>query len=478
MAARPVPPRVLAQGGRGDAGHRAHGRGRRRAAALVTEVALARRAGPARRVVRRTRCWWLWRHRHGRREPRSTHRPGAAAGHGRATAAGVGRLAGVLTALAVLLVWFALVAPDDLDRLTPAAFVRIPLEGLVLVAARARAARAGPDASVALRPAAVLGRADHPEGPRHGLLRGARPAVQPGDRLELLRLGRGRAQRLDRPPRRRSLVVVAAVVLVARRAGPDAAGGPAADPRRRPAPAARRPARSPCVGVVWAVCAALGVQVAQRRAARLDERGRPRLRPGEPGAHGPARPAAVRAGGRRRPRSATPPPSDLLTGLRGKDVIVAFVESYGRVAVQGSTFSPQVDRVLQAGTAQLQRGRLRLPQRLPDLADVRRHQLAGALDPAVRAVDRQPAALRPARGRATASRSATRSSGPAGAPSSTSRPTRGPGRRRRRSTTTTSVYDARNVGYRGPKFSYAAMPDQYTLSAFQRLELGPGHRAR
>ena len=37
------------------------------------------------------------------------------------------------------------------------------------------------------------------------------------------------------------------------------------------------------------------------------------------------------------------------------------------------------------------------------------------------------------------------------------------------------VFNAHNVGYRGPKFSYAAMPDQYTLSAFDRRELGPGH---
>ena len=33
------------------------------------------------------------------------------------------------------------------------------------------------------------------------------------------------------------------------------------------------------------------------------------------------------------------------------------------------------------------------------------------------------------------------------------------------------IYDAHNVGYAGPEFSYAQMPDQYILSAFQRLEL-------
>ena len=31
-------------------------------------------------------------------------------------------------------------------------------------------------------------------------------------------------------------------------------------------------------------------------------------------------------------------------------------------------------------------------------------------------------------------------------------------------------YDAETLGYRGPKFSYAPMPDQYTLATFQRLE--------
>ena len=44
------------------------------------------------------------------------------------------RVAAVLTILAVLLVWVALVAPDQPSRLTPGAFVRLPLEGLVVVA--------------------------------------------------------------------------------------------------------------------------------------------------------------------------------------------------------------------------------------------------------------------------------------------------------------------------------------------------------
>ena len=36
--------------------------------------------------------------------------------------------------LAFLLVWFALVAPNQISQLTPGAFVRIPVEGLIVLA--------------------------------------------------------------------------------------------------------------------------------------------------------------------------------------------------------------------------------------------------------------------------------------------------------------------------------------------------------
>ena len=38
------------------------------------------------------------------------------------------------------------------------------------------------------------------------------------------------------------------------------------------------------------------------------------------------------------------------------------------------------------------------------------------------------------------------------------------------------LYDRRNVGYHGPRFSYASMPDQYVLAALQRLELAKSPR--
>ena len=45
--------------------------------------------------------------------------------------------------------------------------------------------------------------------------------------------------------------------------------------------------------------------------------------------------------------------NQLLTGLRGKDVLLVFVESYGRVSVQGPSFSPAIDGLLNEGTNRL-----------------------------------------------------------------------------------------------------------------------------
>jgi hypothetical protein len=39
------------------------------------------------------------------------------------------------------------------------------------------------------------------------------------------------------------------------------------------------------------------------------------------------------------------------------------------------------------------------------------------------------------------------------------------------------LYNAHNVGYAGPRFSYAQMPDQYTLSTFRQRELATPHRS-
>ena len=87
------------------------------------------------------------------------------------------------------------------------------------------------------------------------------------------------------------------------------------------------------------------------------------------------------------------PADRMLTALRGKQVLVIFVESYGRVALDRSRHRAGGDLRAGRGHDQARLGGLAGPQRLPHLPDRRRRQLAGARDPAVRALDRQPAAL-------------------------------------------------------------------------------------
>ena len=169
------------------------------------------------------------------------------------------------------------------------------------------------------------------------------------------------------------------------------------------------------------------------------------------------------------------PASDLLTGLRGKDVIIAFVESYGQVAVQGTSFSPGVDAVLRQRTGLLARAGwstqsawLTSPT-FGGISWLAHSTLQSGLW--VNSTQRY--------GELIASKRFTLSDafGKAGWRTVADDPTDGrtwlPG---------TSfyhydqLYNRFNVGYRGPTFSYAAMPDQYILAAFQRLELTPGHK--
>ena len=87
------------------------------------------------------------------------------------------------------------------------------------------------------------------------------------------------------------------------------------------------------------------------------------------------------------------PPDQLLAGLRGKQVLLIFVESYGRVALTRPRDRPGGDRSPRGRDEAARAGGLAGPQWLPDLADRRRRQLAGPRHPALRTVGRQPAAL-------------------------------------------------------------------------------------
>jgi len=377
----------------------------------------------------------------------------------------------VVTVLAFLLVWFSLVGPDELGRLSPGAFLRIPLEALIFVGAILLVPpRAGRIMAVAGGVAlgllvivkvldmgfyTALGRPFNPEvdwsyfGSTVGLLGdsiGRTAAIFATVAAALAAVG---------------VLVFAplSVLRLTRIVG------------RHRATSLRAVT---ALGVVWALCAVFGIQVvpgtpiASTSAAGLAADEVRQVYAGIKDQQAFEKAAGVDA-------FRDMPGTDLLTGLRGKDVIVAFVESYGRVAVQDSTFSPQVDAVLDAGTRRLravgfsaQSAFLTSPtfggiswlahstlqsglwtnnqQRYDDLVTSDRFTLSGAFKRAGwRTVDDVPSDdLDWPQGRSFYHYD--------------------------------KVYNSLNVGYVGPKFSYAPVPDQYTLSTFQRLELAPTHR--
>ena len=131
----------------------------------------------------------------------------------------------------------------------------------------------------------------------------------------------------------------------------------------------RQSLRAVALAVVWvrARCSA-SRSPARRCGWRAAERGRRRGSGGAP-------PTGTRRSspGRWRRTLRRPGASADLSLLEGKDVVVAFVESYGRVAVQGPGSGP-VRTLLDDGGRPPAGPRLHVGQRLARLADVRRQQ--------------------------------------------------------------------------------------------------------
>ncbi|HEY7323330.1 MAG TPA: CDP-alcohol phosphatidyltransferase family protein [Streptosporangiaceae bacterium] len=374
--------------------------------------------------------------------------------------------------LAIVLVWGDLLAPDRAWLFTPAAFVRIPVEGLVLVAValvlpvrprRIVAAVAGILLSV-LTFAKILNvafyeyddRAFNPVfdwgsiGSALGVVRDTIGPTRTDMALVLLGLG--------------LIVLVCAITAAAIHITSVAARH-------------RRASVRGLAGLtaVWAVCAGLSLQ----------------LIPGSPVASTSAAglaAAQVRAtqGAFRDQRlfeqairspdpEARIPASDLLTGLRGKDVVIAFVESYGQVSIQGSSFSPGIDAVLRQADGSLARAGWSTQSAwvtAPGYGGISQ-EAHSTLLAGLWVNSRQRYAELIGSNRFTL----TEAFGKAGWHTVSDAPDNGPSW-----PPGTSFYhfdqllNRDNVGYQGPAFGYASMPDQYTLAEFQRLELAPGHK--
>ena len=428
--------------------------------------------------------WWSWSHRQ-EEAPRSqttadppraddqppdpppADRGSTSPGRRRARAV----ISVVLTTLSFLLVWAVLVLPDEPAHFGSAALIRVPIEGLVLIAVaiylpvtgrRVLAVLTG----LALTLVVLLKVINYEIFQLFD--RGFEPLGdigQLGNAIETLRLESGASQ--ARLIEIGAVVgVVAALVLL-----------PLAMLRVTRVAAENRRRALRAVGalaVVWAVCGVLGAQLVSHTpiasavsAGLLFDQGRT--------IRDEVEDEGVFAKEIKHDDFRDTPTSSLLGALRGKDVLLVFAESFGRVALEESSFAPEVNEALAEGDRRLasagfhsRSGFLISPtfgggswlahsslnaglwvhnlRRYAQLLPERRFTLASAFNRAGwRTVDDVPSNDRPwPEGKAFYRWD--------------------------------KLYDRDQVGYRGPTFSYASMPDQYIYSALQRLELGKTHR--
>ncbi|HEY2311134.1 MAG TPA: CDP-alcohol phosphatidyltransferase family protein [Gaiellaceae bacterium] len=403
--------------------------------------------------------WWLWRHR----DEAPARAPAAWVRHPVRAAA--------LTVLALAIVWFTLVFPIRPWLLTPGAFVRIPLEGLVVVAV----ALALPTRARRLVPWLV--------GPLLGMLALIKlfdlgffiafdRTFNPVEDWSYFSVGFATVR--DIFGSRDADLAIAASVLV----GLAALVVPALALARLTQVAARNRARSlPTIGAltaVWALCWVVGAQVS---GAGIATTSAAHLAVGEVQAvqadfRSEARYKALLA--RKDPYNSTPP-GRLLRGLQGKDVLLVYVESYGQLAVWGTSFAPPIDKVVNAGTRQLQADGfsarsgwitsstfgggsalshatlesgtwVNSPGRYSQLVKSNRLTL--------------PVAFRGGGWTTVADIPSTHGSWPDG----------------KSFYRFEQIWDRENLGYRGPQFGFSAMPDQYAYQALQERELAKRNR--
>ncbi len=377
----------------------------------------------------------------------------------------------LVTVGAVLLLWVALVVPDSPDRLSAADLLRIPVELLVLTALalllprRAAAWVAGVlGAGAAL--VVLLKVLDL------AFLVGFYRDVDPLSDYRYLGSGWG----LLRSSVGTGTAVLAGIGVVLATLGL-LVGLPAAAVRLARVARQHRPSSAVALAVLtllWVVGAAASVEAPSGRPASAADTSTTALKHVQAVRDGLQDRADFQRLSAQDPYAAVPPDA-LLTGLRGKDVVVVFVESYGRVAVQDPVVSPLVTAALAraatslggagfsarsafltsptfGGLSWLAHSTLQTGLPISDQvrydAVVSGHRLT--LSTAFRAAGWRTVLDSPANEQDFATAGDFYGYD--------------------------TVYDARNVGYAGPAFGYAPIPDQYTLATLAARELGAGPR--
>lgn len=227
------------------------------------------------------------------------------------------------------------------------------------------------------------------------------------------------------------------------------------------------------LGVAWITCVTLGVQVtgvplATKGTAEMLGNRVEQVRAGIKDGRVFRQQAAADA-------FADTPPDQLFTGLRGKDVLFTFIESYGRVAIDDPAMAEPIDAVLKEGTGTLEAagfesrsGWLESPvtgagswlahstflsglwiknqQRYRSLTTSDRMTLTNYFR---KAGDWRTVGIVPG----------VRRAWPEG-----------------KYFGLDHIYDSEHLGYRGPYFSWTPVPDQFSMEAFERLEHGKKDR--
>jgi len=398
---------------------------------------------------------WQWRHRG---DPADSPRPAGAAVPP----------AGLATAAAVAVVWLVLAPPSVADGIGPGDFLRIPAEGVALTALalllpdrgrRVLAAGLGVAAAglAVLRALGVgfdlyLGRGFHVLGDWSYLPKGYEVVRDTEGVLVAVLVAAGSV----------ALVVALVVVLTwaARRVVREAA-----EHRARAVPVLA------ALGLVWTACAVVGGpvdRVAAAASARLVVDTVAQVR-------ADGRDAQEFARALQRDAFAATPGDRLLRGLEGKDVLLVWFESYGRVALEDSWFAPSVVRLLEEGGRELDAAGYHsrsafLTSPTFGAGSWLAHATlqSGAWTDSER---RYGQLLRSDRLSLTRAFSAAGWRTVFSVPANTRDWPEGAayyGFDR--------LYDSRDVGYRGPQLGYASMPDQYTLEHLRRTELTPRPR--
>lgn len=161
------------------------------------------------------------------------------------------------------------------------------------------------------------------------------------------------------------------------------------------------------------------------------------------------------------------PPGQLLTDLRGKDVIFTFVESYGRSAIEDPAMAPGVDRTLDTGTKALEKaGFAARSGWLTSATYGGSSWLGHSTTMSGLWIDNQRRYRTVTAGDHLTLTKAFQKTGAwdtVGVMPGVQK-----GWPEEKWYGLDKLYDAYDLGYRGPKFSWSTMPDQYALEAFQR----------